>query len=1102
MPTLTLLLLAAAAVSAAPIRLARQPDYHDGKIVFSWRGDLWVVAEDGSNPRRLTVHVARDRHPRFSPDGRSVAFSSDRYGNDDVFVIPALGGQARRLTFHSAADTVVGWSRDSKRILFSSARGRVFPGIPSLYEVPVEGGLEEALPSDWGAWGSWSSDGRRFAFNRHPIPWSRKHYRGSYAADLWVLDRETNRFTRLLDGDVPEQERANALWPLWGDGEIWFVSDRDVRARPGSPEVLRSANNLWKVPESGGTPVQVTRHTSGSLFFPSISADGRVIVYEEGFGLWKLDTRSGRSEEVRVELATDEKENALELVTIKDEAEGFHLAPSTKRAVISAKGELFTIATDKGNAARVTSTPHRERLPAWSPDGKRIAFVSDRTGRDEVWVSDPDGKDARQLSDAETEKLALAWAPDARSLAWTASDHKLHVITLESGAPRVVASSNVGNLQDPEFSPDGSWLSYTKPHRDLRPHVHLVPAAGGEERRLPDERLFATSDACWTADGKRLVLLAASGSVRDNVSALYTLSLAREEKDPVSRDVDQEVAAAEDGEDGAAREEKDNKKKKKGPPEVRIDWDGMDRRFRSVTRLSDNVTTVTPAPDGKSFAFVAVGDQDGRTVASLYVVQENGEQQRRLFQSQPPDPDADPPARGGPGGGLGSLQFSKDGKTLFFAEGGGIWSVGVGVGGGGGAGGGEGASAGPPRGGESAARKRVSFSVRVEIDHPAARGQVFGEAWRVMRHRFYDPGMHGVDWPAMRARYEPLLADVGSREEMQDVVSAMIGELNASHTGISGGGEPDPGAVQTRFPGFDLAPDPSGFYRVAHVYRHGPADKDFVKVRSGDFVLSVDGTPLRSGENYWRLYGAPPGRKMEFTVNERPVPEGAWSARIEPVGSGAHATLQYERWVEDRRQIVERLSKGEIGYLHIRQMNQAALRKFERDLLDLRFKRALVIDQRFNPGGNIDQELLQLLQQRQYQYTRQRGSIPVTRPQRAYFGPVVVLQNERSTSDAEVFPDGFRTLKLGKTVGVTTYGAVIGTGSYRLMDGSQLRTPGSGLWNVSGTNLENFGVPPDVPVDNLPEDFLKGRDAQLEKALEVLREELDRLGPDQVPGRR
>ncbi len=370
-----------------------------------------------------------------------------------------------------------------------------------------------------------------------------------------------------------------------------------------------------------------------------------------------------------------------------------------------------------------------------------------------------------------------------------------------------------------------------------------------------------------------------------------------------------------------------------------------------------------------------------------------------------------------------------------------------------------------------------------------------------MKNRFYDPAMHGVDWPAMRERYAALLDDASDRPELQNVVSQMLGELNASHTGISGGGDPDRDAVRTRFPGFELGPDASGFYKVVHVYARGPADKDYVRVRVGDFLIAIDGTPVKVGENYWRYYSMAPGRKLELTLNGTPAAEGAWTTRVEPVNAGAQATLQYERWVEERRRMVEKLSEGEIGYLHIRQMNRPALRKFERDLADNHFKRALVIDQRFNPGGGIDQELLQILQQRQYQYTRFRDSVHVTRPQRGFFGPMVVMQNERSTSDAEVFPDGFRTLKLGKTVGVTTYGAVIGTGSYRLMDGSQIRTPGSGLWSVSGVNLENYGVPPDVPVDNTPGDYLAGRDAQLERAVDVLKEELRRLGPQKLPGR-
>jgi tricorn protease len=287
-----------------------------------------------------------------------------------------------------------------------------------------------------------------------------------------------------------------------------------------------------------------------------------------------------------------------------------------------------------------------------------------------------------------------------------------------------------------------------------------------------------------------------------------------------------------------------------------------------------------------------------------------------------------------------------------------------------------------------------------------------------------------------------------------------------------------------------LEPDSSGYYKVVHVYKQGPADHDYIKIRPGDYVLAIDGHPLKAGDNYWRRYAYAPGNRMEFTVNAKPTADGAWSAKVTPVSSIQQTNLEYEKWVSDRRTMVDKISGGQIGYLHIRQMNDVALRQFERDLAMLHAKKALVIDQRFNPGGGIDQELLQILQQRQYQYTRVRDSVHVTRPLRGFFGPMVVMQNERSTSDAEVFPDGFRTLKLGKVVGVTTYGAVIGTGSYTLMDGSQLRTPSSGLWNVQGTNLENYGVPPDVYVDNTPEDFLKGRDAQLEKAVEVLKEEM------------
>jgi tricorn protease len=1096
------LFVAAATAAAKPIQIPRHPDYHSGKIVFSYQGDLWLVNEDGSNPRRLTVHTARDIHPRFSPDGKWIAFSSNRYGNLDLFVMPAAGGEAKQLTFHSGGDTVVGWSRDSRRVIFSAARGRVYPGIPSLYEVPVEGGLEQPLPADWGYWGSYSPDGKKFAFNRHPMTWWRKHYRGSYSADLWVMNVEKKSFQKILDADLPDIQKPNNFWPMYGNGEIFFVSDREVMAAAGSPEVMKSTNNIWKIPENGGRPVQVTRHRSGSLFFPAMSADGKIIVYEENFGLWKLETATGRTSEVKIEIAADSKDNNFEIVTYNGQADDYHLSPTTRRAVISIRGEIFTIATDRGDITRVTRSYARDSSPAWSPDGNWIAFTSDQSGQDEVWVADTQGKNAKKLSNADTEKFAVVWSPDSKSVAYTAGDRKLYLVEVASGQSKVLVSNEASNIQGPQFSPDGKWIAYTKADRDLRPHVWIASVASGEEKRLPDDALWSSTSPRWTPDGKKLIFLAGfvqggSATLRQNLSALYSVSLTQEERDPMSRDIDSEEAARAAERTGAERGPGAAPRGggQQAPPEVKIDWEGLERRIRQITRLSDNITTAVPAPDSRTYAFVATGTVDGRNVQTLYTISETGEQMRRVYQTQPPADDGDgpPPGFGGFGGGIASLQYSRDGRTIYFQQGNGIWAAGVG------------AAAGPGAAPEAAARgdarRRVNFTVRVEVDNREERKQVFHEAWRVMRNRFYDPKMHGVDWPRMRALYEPLLADVDDREELQNVVSQMIGELNASHTGISGGGGPTPGAMQTRHPGFEIEPDASGYYKVTHVYKDGPADRDFVKIKAGDFVLAVNDNPLRVPENYWKHYNTAPGRKFTFLVNSKPAAEGAWTITVEPVGGGAYGTLQYERWVEERRQMVEKMSGGEIGYLHIRQMNQPALRRFERDLLENRFKKALVIDQRFNPGGGIDQELLQILQQRQYQFTRGRDSVYLTRPQRAYFGPMVVMQNERSTSDAEVFPDGFRTVGLGKVVGVSTYGAVIGTGSYRLMDNSQIRTPGTGLWNISGQNLENYGVPPDVYVDNTPEDFLKGRDAQLEKAVEVLKEELKKNPPKNLPGR-
>ncbi len=1094
----------------AQAKLLRYPAYSKGKIAFSYLGDIWIANENGSGVVRLTDHKARDIYPRFSPDGAWIAFSSNRTGNYDVYVMPAAGGKPRQLTFHSADDVVTGWTPDGRSIVFYSSRGQgLFPQVATLFEVSVEGGLERPLDADWGSWASYSPDGARLAFTRHPAVWSRQHYRGSYAADLWLEDVAAKQFTRLGSPDY----KGNYLWPMYGrNGEIYYVADElpdEKNVAFGGPAVMKSVNNIWKISEKGGKPVQVTHHTSGNLFFPSMSADGKTIVYEENFGLWKLEVASGKSSEIRVEITSDVKDSDVKLVSISNEAESFHLSPSTKRAAVTVHGEIFSIATGRGEIQRVTETPWRESNPRWSPDGKWIAFISDRSGREELWMADEMGHGLKKLTDEDCEKSPAVWSPDSKSILWWGSDHKLRLETVETGATEIVAANPKGDIDSAQFSPDGKWISYAKQDALSRSHVYVKEigaGSGGAEYRIGGEDILIATGAKWTPDGKKLLFLGGVGapamaSLNRTQLQLYAAPLQPEEKNPGDRDIDTEAQAEAPPPVATGRGRGGLRAAEPAPVEVKIDWSGLDHRVKQVGRLAGSVSSVMPSPDSRTYALTLAGADGG-----VYTILEDG---TRLTRIQVNGAGGPPP--GGPGaaaGGSGQPQWSKDGRSLYFLQRGGLYvapipvapaggsasdnenapAAGRGGGGRGGAGQSAPVTAGP-------AARRIPFTVRMAIDETAERRQVFEEAWRAMKYRYYDPQMHGVDWAAQKDVYESLLPHVADVDELHNVIMMMIGKLNSSHTGISGGGvlpgQPAPERVETRYPGFDLAPDASGYYKVAYIYHKGPADYDYVNLHVGDYILAVNGKDLKSGDNYWQYFNALTGRKFEFTVNSQPRPEGSWSVSLEPVTQNAQDDLAYERWVDGRKKMVDTLSNGQIGYLHIRAMNAAGLQKFERDLLENQDKKALIIDERFNGGGGIDQELLQILNQRKkYQTIRGRDSVDLPRPIQAYFGPMVVVQNERSASDAEMFPEGFRALGLGKVVGMPTYGAVIGTGDYRLLDGSLVRTPEVGVFSQDGRDLENYGVPPDVAVDNTPADFLAGRDRQIEKAVEVLEAEL------------
>ena len=513
----------------------------------------------------------------------------------------------------------------------------------------------------------------------------------------------------------------------------------------------------------------------------------------------------------------------------------------------------------------------------------------------------------------------------------------------------------------------------------------------------------------------------------------------------------------------------------------------MKRRTKQVTRMPFPISSFAIAPDSRTLVFVTTEPAATFTLPVIYSIQEDGKRLTRVTAGAPPTGEGEGGGGGGFGGGISDLNISRDGRTLFFRERDGIYSTPLSAAT-------AAAAAGAGRtGGAEGTRRRISFNVRVKIDHPAEWTEMFGDAWRTMKYRFYDPAMHGMDWDAARAKYEPLVQDVGDRQELLNIINEMIGELNASHTGAAPPPGPRAGGAATGNLGLELAPDAaSGRYRVAHVYEDGPADKDWVKVSAGDYLIAIGGKPVKAGDNYWQLLNDRLNRKVEVTFNNKPSEEGAWRTRIETISTGAYGQLRYERWVKERRKKVDELSNGRIGYLHIQAMNPPSLRKFEKEIREFRNKEALIIDQRWNGGGNIEQELLAILVQREYQVWVPRGTEASGRPFAGYFGPKVVLQNWRSASNAEMFPAGFRALGLGKVIGTPTMGAVIGTGSYSLIDGSTVRTPAVGVYlaDTKRTNMENYGVQPDIRVDNSPEDNLAGRDRQLETAVDELLRQL------------
>jgi tricorn protease len=1060
-----------ATLAAEEARLLRFADIHEDTIVFVYAGDIWVVSSTGGDARRLTSHEGLELFPKLSPDGRHVAFSGEYGGNRQVFVIPVEGGTPRQLTWYNDVGPmpprggfdyqVMDWTPDGKHVLF---RGNRLPwgvrmGRP--YLVPVDGGMETPLAVTESGGGMLSPDGKKLVYtpiSREFRTW--KRYKGGRAQNVWIYDLETNAAEQISDWEGTDNQ------PVWVGDTVYYTSDRD-----------KGRLNLFAYDTNSKETRQVTRHEDFDVLWPS--AGPQQVVYECGGYLYRYDPASGSSERVPVRIGGDFIDTLPRFASVVDRIDGGGISPTGKRAVFSARGELFTVPVEEGEARNISRTPAiRELAPVWSPDGGHVAYLSDRSGEYDLYMraQDGSGEERRITTDGDIWRFPPRWSPDGKKLAFGDKKQRLRYADVESGKVVDVDRGTYADITYYRWSPDSRWLTYTKNNDAFLTSVWVHSLEDGESHRLTGD---FTNDyqPVFDPEGRYLYFV----SDRDynltfsgyefnyfytDPARVYAATLKADGPALLVQKSDEEEPKEEKADDDEAKKAKadESDDKKKDELRVEIDVEGFEDRVVALPTPAGNYRSLSATEGGVMF----LEGQGPETELKLFSIE--SEKTETVLK------------------GIGNYDVSRDGKKVLYRQGSTYGIV----------------DAKP--GQEAGKGKLKTDGMRLRIDPRVEWEQIFHDGWRIVRDWFYDPGMHGLDWEALKDLYAPLAEHVTHRTDLDYIFGELGGELSAGHFYVNWGDHPRPDRVDNGLLGAEIEADSSGYFRVGKIFAgenwhdgwRSPLTESGVEVSEGDYILAVDGHSTQDVKNFYALLEGAAGRQVVLTVNDEPSADGARDETVRPIAR--ETNLRYLEWVTSRRELVDELSGGRIGYIHLPNTAGAGNRELRKFFYPQAQKDALIIDVRYNGGGFIPDRMIELVARTQLSFWARRGVEPSRTPGYAHTGPKACLINAYSASGGDAFPYYFRKVGLGKLIGRRTWGGLIGlSGNPGFVDGGSIGVPTFRFIDTEGNwAVEGIGVPPDVDVLDRPDLLAKGQDPTIERAVEVLLEELRTDAPAKI----